>query len=351
MLSKKQIILLSTVLISLLICGALSLTANALKRSLDSQRAAQRWSNEGDFAQVSCFFADDQALDLNQVMSFRSQIEKSLREASYDLDGSGRAYIDAYSSMGMINIISERTSFESKAIGIGGDFFLFHPLKLVSGAYFSGHDLMKDSIILDEEAAWQLFGSSDIAGMQVSIGGIPHYVRGVITRESGRLYEAAGLNSGFVYLSAESLSAYGRTAGIKQYEFVMPNPVTGFAYRVALENFGYNEESMIVIDNTARFKLESLFRIMALTGTRSMHSTSHRFPYWENYARGFEDILAFILVFQVIFLAVPIIITSVMLFFAFRRRTWTMKGVGLKLWGISKNSFEFVHKKIGDRRR
>ena len=36
---------------------------------------------------------------------------------------------------------------------------LFHPLQLVSGGYFSGNDLMKDSIILDEDAGQCFIGN------------------------------------------------------------------------------------------------------------------------------------------------------------------------------------------------
>ena len=350
-LGKKQVIWLSVIFVSLVLFALLTFIANLLKASLDDQRMAFRWSEEGGFAQVSCYFADGKSLDFSEIMYFRSQIEKNLREASYVNENSGgRSYLDAYSSAGNVTIKSNRSSLDTKAIGIGGDFFMFHPLTLVSGAYFSGHDLMKDSVILDEEAAWQLFGSSDIAGMTVTIGGIPHYVKGVIRRESGRLWAAAGLDSGVAYISAESLAAYGHTAGIQQYEMVMPNPVSGFAYRVALEKFGYSEEQMMVIDNSARFGLEALIKIIAATGTRSMHASAIRFPYWENYARGFEDILAFILVFQGLFLGVAGGVACVMLILGYRRRTWAWKGVFLGVYRGLKISFEFIHKKVMKKR-
>ena len=32
---------------------------------------------------------------------------------------------------------------------------------------------MDDKVIVDEDAAWQLFGSNDVVGMQIIIGGIP----------------------------------------------------------------------------------------------------------------------------------------------------------------------------------
>lgn len=323
-LNKKQWIWFGIALVSLMGFAILMLVSHSLKTSLSDQRAAQRWSNDDSFAQISCFFADTELIGINEIMSFRNQIEKSLGEAAYaSNEGKGRSYIDAYSSYGTVNIISGQGSLDTKAVGIGGDFFLFHPLTLVNGAYFSGHDLMKDSVILDEEAAWHLFGSFDIIGMPVLIGDVPHYVRGVIKRERGRLWEAAGLNSGVAYLSEESLSAYGRTSGVHHYEAVMPNPVSGFAYRVAAEKFGYTEDKMMVLDNTARYDLEALIQIIAEAGLRSMQSYAIRFPYWENYARGMEDIIAFILVFQVVFLLMPILIIMVMIIILYRQKRWT----------------------------
>ena len=39
-----------------------------------------------------------------------------------------RLFVDAYSSLGKITVNSERSTLEANAVGIGGDFFLFHPL-------------------------------------------------------------------------------------------------------------------------------------------------------------------------------------------------------------------------------
>jgi len=297
-----------------------------MKKAMIDQRAAQRWSNGGeDFSQVSCFFADGEAITFNEIMGFRGYIESSIKEASLTApSNNARAYIDAYSSIGTVNIRSERSALETAAIGIGGDFFLFHPLELVNGAYFSGHDLMQDAVILDEEAAWHLFGSSDIIGMPVSIGGVNHYVRGVIKRETGRMWEGAGLSGGVAYISNDSLSLYGQTMGIRSYEVVMPNPVSGFAYRVVTEKFGFSEERMKVVDNTARFNLQPLALVILDVGLRSMQSYAIRFPYWENYARGYEDILAFLLVFQVLFLVTPVTMMLVIVFVVSKReiRKW-----------------------------
>lgn len=60
------------------------------------------------------------------------------------------------------------------------------PWNCCPGSYFSGSDLMQDHIILDQDSAWQLFGSYDVEGMQVMIGNVPHIVSGVIRREEAK---------------------------------------------------------------------------------------------------------------------------------------------------------------------
>ncbi len=346
--SPKQFVLTSVVCGSFLVFIIITVVSQQLRGALDDQRAAQRWSQDGEFSQVSCFFAETVPIDQDQIYSFRDQIETGLREASYvAANENARAFIDAYCSQGTIVLENGDNRLEAQAIGTGGDFFLFHPLRLLSGAYFSGNDLMRDFVILDEVAAWQLFGSNDIAGMQVMIQSVPHIVAGVISHPEGRMWENAGLTPGTVYVSCETLAAYGETAGIKQYEAVMPNPVSGFAYRLVKERFGFDERQMQVIDNTDRYSLQPLLTVIADFGVRSMQQNALSYPYWENHARGFEDILALMLLFRALFLAVPVVIIVIVLFLAYRRRTWTWKQV----FQFIADAIVYVILKIKERKR
>jgi hypothetical protein len=130
-----------------------------------------------------------------------------------------------------------------------------------------------------------------------------------------------------IFVSAETMAAYGDSEGILQYEAVMPNPVTGFAYRLVQDNFGLDEEAMMVVDNTERFSLSAMLGVIADFGTRSMQHMAIRYPYWENYARGYEDIVALILLFRVITLLIPAVLLVIILFKAYRRRTFTWLGL------------------------
>lgn len=332
-LSVRQIVFSLITVVSLILFLVLTVWSDRQVDELIDQQAAARWDEEGNSAQVSCFFTENVEVDEFMLMSFERQLEQSLTEilpAEDVADENGkRLFIDTYSSQGTITVISEKGKLESvNAVGIGGDFFLFHPLQLLNGGYFSGNDLMKDSIILDEEAAWQLFGSNDIAGMSVMIGNVPHYVAGVIKRQEGKFAENAGLNKTVVYVSNETLSAYGTSGGISTYEVVAPNPVKGFVYNCVKEKLGVEEEKMIVIENSSRYSLEAVIPVILDFGTRSMQNAAVKFPYWENIGRGWEDIKALVLVFQCIFLLLPTVIIVVFLIKKWKNKKITLKDVG-----------------------
>lgn len=332
-LSVRQMVFSLIAISSLLLFLILTIWSDVQVNKLADQQAAARWDREGGSAQVSCFFAENVEVDAYRLMSFEKQLEQSLLEvlpAEERTEENGkRLFIDAYTSLGSITITSEKGKLEDVgAVGVGGDFFLFHPLQLVSGGYFSGADLMKDSVILDEEAAWQLFGSSDIAGMSVMIENVPHYVAGVIRRQGGRFAENAGLDQTVVYVSYETLTAYGAGDGINVYEVVAPNPVKGFVYSCIKEKLGVKEDQMVVIENSSRYTLEALIPVMLDFGTRSMQNTAVKFPYWENIGRGWEDVKAFILLFQILFLFIPAVILTVFLFKKWKNRTITLKDIG-----------------------
>ncbi len=327
-LSFKQILLTLTATVCLLLWFGLTIWSESKKNGLTDQTAAERWSEEDDAAQVTCFFTESAQIDKNEIRSFEAKLDKALLEASITAPSeNARLWADAYSGVGKLTLSSGKTSLAADAIGIGGDFFLFHPVQLLDGSYFSGHDLMDDKLIIDEDAAWQLFGSNDVVGMQVMVSGIPHYIAGVIRREGGRFQEAAGLDKTMVYASFETLSELGTTEGVNTYEVVMPNPVEDFAYTKVKEAFGIDETDMWVVENSSRFGLKSLLTVIAEFGTRSMNDHAIHYPYWENVARGWEDVLALTLILRLLFLLIPVILGTITVVLLWKRKRWTWRTV------------------------
>ncbi len=333
-LTGRQIVLALTGLLSLFIGLMFAVISNHMAESQEAQGMAARWSEKGGVSQISCFFSREAGIEEESILSFEHSLDKALEEASIVSESeneNARLWADAYSATGKVTIASDRGSAEVAAVGVGGDFFLFHPLKLLNGGYFSGHDVMKDYIIVDEDIAWQLFGSNDIAGQIVTINNIPHIVAGVIEREQGRLAEAAGLSASVAYVSYDTLSNYGVNYGLNTYEIVMPNPVTGYAKNYVTENIGVSENEVEVVENSTRYSFLNLFRLLMQFGTRSMSSKAIIYPYWENIARGYEDILGLFLTFMIVLYLYPAVLLVVAIVRAWKHKTWTMRDVCRKL--------------------
>lgn len=337
-LSVRQIVCCMIGIVSLLLFAGLSIFSSLTIKHLPEQQMAARWSASGDAAQISCFFSQGESITEETFLAFEASLKAALQSDSITGSASNpnaRMWASAYSANGKVVLNNGKKSVEAKAVGVGGDFFLFHPLQLLNGSFFSGSDVMKDYVVIDEDTAWQLFGSNDVAGMQVTIGGVPHIVSGVIRREDGRLNNAAGNGETTVYLSYNSLKSYGEDQGINCYEIVLPNPITGYGINLVKENIGVKETNMECVENSTRYSILSLGKVFMAFGTRSMSEKAIIYPYWENVARGWEDILALVLLFRVIFLLVPVTMLVVVLIKMWKRRTWSFKDLPKLL----KNSF------------
>ena len=312
---KRKIIIVvinALFLIAFLVCQLISAS---IIMPLHSQQAAKAWSGQSGerFAQLSVFFPETHSFSTETIKSVHMSLNIALLAASLE-SGQGRTlYADAWSGYGNVSIIGDRGTTDAAVIGVGGDFFLFHPLQLRNGSYLSPDDVMKDRVVLDEDLAWRLFGSIHLSGMEVLINGKPFIVAGVVSRESDfasrKVYDGgAGLFIPFETLN-EMMNGEARIVG---YEIVMPDPITGFAEKIINDIFP--ESSNHVIQNTSRFSFGNLFSMIysfeesSLTfGERSIRTDTVSFPYWENAARYAEDWLILLLVLSIVLMIYPTI--------------------------------------------
>lgn len=299
-----------------------------IKKELYDQQIATRWSKEGTAAHISAFFTENAVEDHFYFKGIAESVKKAIQEASIDNENeNARLWIDAVSKSGNISISSPRATIQVEALGISGEFFQFHPQKLLNGFLFSEDNIMQDGVVIDEEIAWQLFGSSDVVGMQVMIGQVPHFVAGVVEKPEGRLYEAAGWEKSVCYLSLDSLQKYGTLRGGYTYEIVMPNPIKGFALFTMKNILGTENENVVVLENSTRFQWLSLLEVVREFGIRSMSKNGILYPRWENVARGYEDILALLLLFKIIFLLQPCIFVVIISIYLWKKKPWTFQQI------------------------
>lgn len=293
-----------------------TLIAASVKNSLPDQQTVTRWSDGSiPYAQVSIFTDSDSAMSIDTIFTARADIDKKLTENSLAPEKEGaRLRADAFSSgQKKLGVSSSRASAEANVIATGGDFFLFHPLDLLSGSYYSDSDIMHDRVMLDEVLAWQLYGSSDIAGKPVIINGKYFYVAGVFRQDDSSAVKKVYGEKPRMFMSYSGMELLGETPLFTSYEVCLPNPVTGLAEKIVRETSAVSEDGSRIVENSARYGLKNRFGIIADFGSRSVVDSAVVYPYWENAARITEDRSALLLVFQALALVVPLL-TAVYLF-------------------------------------
>lgn len=329
-LGKKKLIFLAVNLVLLLAALGCFLGIHRLSRLLPSQLEAERWRGASDieYAQISCFLPVDETVTRNQIGAFREAMAKKLHEAALDIDTDDMLNADAWSCVAKVKVSSALGKGDVYATAVGGEFFTFHPITLISGSYITADDLMQDRALLDEETAWLLFGGTDIQGMTFRVNGVPFVVAGVVEREQDFATKRAYTDGMGIFISydawvtlnsaasdapaapdaagggaAGTAAAASASAGIQCYEVVLPNPVKNYAVGVVREKFPIGRGE--IVNNTERFHTENLWKLIKGFGTRSMQTRGVIYPYWENAARGVEDRAALLLLAGTAALALP----------------------------------------------
>lgn len=311
---KKTLIIIISNVLCLVVFLALQGAQAGIVAPLHAERAADAWAGQSGerFAQLSVFFPYTYEFNEEKIHSLRASIDNALLAVSLEDSAQRRLYADAWSAQGNVFIMGAHGTAGAPAIGVGGDFFLFHPLYLRSGSYISPNDVMRDRVVLDEELAWRLYGSMQLAGLEVEIGGKPFVIAGVVSREKGFAYShALGADKAYeggagLYMSYEALSSMTEDgARIDCYEIVMPDVVTDFA--VSTLETALSNETLQVVENSSRFDYANLFKVIGSFGQRSMHTEPIALPYWENAMRYAEDWLALLLLISLAALVFPVV--------------------------------------------
>ena len=284
-----------------------------------SQRAAEIWSGDSGrkYSQVSVFFTEDAKFSSQQIRSVRTAIEKGFSTLPSEYLGEGEQsverediWLDAYSAEFPLTADTDKKSVNVAAAAVGGEFFFFRQFKFLFGSGFVDNDLFFDKVVLDTDAAWQLFGSSNVVGLTVKIAGYPFVVSGVVDKNEADISkELYGLTPR-VYIPMTAYSKYiiqDDNVYLSSYEAIIPNPIADYAYASVKENVSVSEDSRVIIDNTARFKIPALWGTFKSLATRSARTNQISYPFWENAAAVKTDSLAGLMVARLTCITVVIL--------------------------------------------
>lgn len=294
-------------LILVIACACAVLLLWHVSRLSPSITAAERFRGESEmrFAQMAAYLPEEQGKTVEDIYTLRQTLESRFVEQALQAPEGGRLYLDAYSGVNDVVVRSDKASAQTQAIGVGGDFFYFHPLELRHGAYFAEEDLVDDLVILDEEMAWRLFGGTDLAGMTVTVNGEPFVVGGVISREEDFATAKAYEQDAGIFMSYSAMLRLMEDTTIACYEVVMPDPISGYARGIMEEIFP--PQQVEVVEMSGRFAPGRLLHVIGSFGERSMGERGVIYPYWENALRVCEDYAALFLVLAVVLALCPLI--------------------------------------------
>ncbi len=320
--TKKQIKVLISGFISLVLGLVLLLIGVKVSSKLDTQNLSKRWADDNSYAQISAFMSELADFDETSVKQLNYNIDRQLdTDSIIAASQNARLWVYAYSAKGEATIASKEASRSVTVYGVGGDFFLFHPYTLLSGSYFDSDAVMKDMVVMDRGTAWALFGSSDVVGQCVTVNGVECVISGVVDLEDSKFNEAAGNTGATIFVSYESLTEHGGNVYINCYETLLPNPISDYAYNLVSNQMPVSKNRVEIIENSGRYNWVSLLKVVKAFGTRSMTTKSIVFPYWENIARGTEDCLAPLVVFAIVFFLYPSVVLFLLIIRMIKKRT------------------------------
>lgn len=282
----------------------------------DSQTLSSRWGAGDGYSQLSVFFSKNANETTDSIAARENTIHKTLDESSVFANGSERLMLSAYSTIDTVSISSEKSRGESaRLVAVGGDFFKFHPYELVSGNYFDDYnDENGDGLIIDTLVAWKLFGGMDCAGLTVDVGDRVYVVRGVVRADDERFSETVGEGEATVFMSFD---AYKKLQGenvpvIQNYEILLKNPIAGFAEDTVITALGGGDNAtdewdkeFEYVNNTTRYRWGSRVVRLGSFFTQTMNTKLISYPYWENRARGYEQIGTMFTLLQLMLLVYP----------------------------------------------
>lgn len=309
--TKKQLVLLVIIAVGLLMFGIMTAISGAVARTQKTQYSAKYWDPDGRYSMVSVFLPNGGELTQDKVKQLEYTLDQALiKEALEASSDNARLYVSSYSVKTQASVSSQRSKAQTcTAYGVGGDFFRFHNYELISGSYLVEDSLMDDYVVLDEEAAWKIFGAIEVDGMTLTYNGKEYIVQGVVKPMDEYKTKAGGAESGTVFFPLSKIDS-----GADCYEIICPNPVSGFAVKqikAAFTSCGYSEDDIKIVNNSERYRFVNSAKRLLKWADKGMEFKAIRYPYWENSAIAVENIVDLFTLFRIIFIVPPIVIVIV----------------------------------------
>lgn len=326
--------------------GVLYGIIKSLERGYSPDNARRIWDSDiYKYSQISLYTDRSNGFDALAVYSLRRDIKSKLKDSSVkEEDTEGRLWVDCASGEAELIVNNGTKSCDAAVMSTYGDFFLFHPEPLLSGSYYTEDDINIDTIVIDKQCSWLLFGAIDTAGMNVTINGKTFRISAVVDTSDKERDKTAYGQKPRIYMHYETLRSFDQSAVMTNYEICIPNVVRDYAYGVMKEINPAPESRSAVIDQTGRFDIITLFKGFGKIPESVMVTADIRYPWFENRVRGAEIIARLLAGPAVMMLLIPALSAVYALFIA-------VKLIGKAFKAVKGKADEAYQKKISEEYR
>ncbi len=229
---------------------------------------------------------NDPGLSPRSVDTIRASMEKAIAEQQVHI-------VDGYAGFSEQTLTRDLNVVTAQLTGVAGNFAAFRQMELLSGAFLVEGDWNRQTIVLDDIMAWQLFGAIDIAGMNLKIQDRLFTVIGVVRLPSSWQDQVSRQDKPQAFVRFDTLLSLDPKASVTAYEVRLPEPVSGMGlsyFRDALAAGGLNPASLVLVDHDSRLSWPAMFAAWTKVGGRSMLGSTVVLPWWENASRAAADL-------------------------------------------------------------
>lgn len=228
---------------------------NLMKGNTVQSYTAKRYQGTGDlhYAHISCYW--ESGLDLYSL----EQAKERLSEELELVFGETPPFLMAWGSQSTTTITQQAHSSSAEVYRVSKDFFQVFPFPFIRG---SSQNMKPFDIVLNEQAAWDLFGSTDCVGMEFEVDGQFYRVQAVC--------QTANTISQFFFTNPDT--------DITFCEIILPELWNGFAKNIVSGVFSI--DSGEIRNNTSSFSASSLWAgaIEMLQGIQQVPPI--KYPVW-----------------------------------------------------------------------
>ena len=243
------------------------LSIRAITSSQTLQYEAERWQgpSEQTYSQVSVFWNEGE-MDAGQAQMLAEEFQTSFPTEEIPL------FATAYGAKSSGLSVYAHRSTEAELWSVSKDFFTLHAFSMAEGGPGTFADAGSEAV-LNEAAAFALFGSTDCIGEDIQLDSLGWRVIAVIREPDGAANEAAFGTAPRIFLPIADDDP------VTFYEAILPEYYDGYAAQ-SLQN----ATGRIVTISTGRFRLSRLWE-KAKDFFRTPPDQTPPLPPWEQSAR------------------------------------------------------------------